>query len=371
MLPGNISEPARLGPALEKIHGPLPTDRSGPGGLPTVIMDAGLATKDNIRWLRARGYHWVTVRRGAREKPSQDPPAASFRTSKGQQAQAWELEASPGPDEAGGAEAETRLCVWSEGRQAKEDAILRKKRERFEAALRKLHAGLSKPRCLKRYDRVLEKVGRLKETHSLVAKQYEIKVQKGEKQRGKVLAKAVTLRRTAEHERGTQRAGSYVLRTSHTDWDLERVVRTYWRLTDIEATFRSLKGEVGLRPVYHTKAERIRAHLFIAVLAYHGVHFLRQRLAQAGRRDSWATLRGKLSRWTRVTTTLQAADGEWIEWRQDVRPDPEAAAIARELGLPAGLERTMRRKTPQALASASASKGQAGAGSGDTKGTEM
>ena len=216
---------------------------------------------------------------------------------------------SPGQDEPGGPEAEARLCVWSEGRQAKEDAILRKKRERFEAALRKLHAGLSKPRYLKRYDRVLEKVGRLKETHSLVAKQYEIKVKKGEKQRGKVLAQAVTLRRSAEHERGTERAGSYVLRTSHTDWDLERVVRTYWRLTDIEATFRSLKGEVGLRPVYHTKAERIRAHLFIAVLAYHGVHFLRQRLAQAGRRDSWATLRGKLSRWTRVTTTLQAADG--------------------------------------------------------------
>ena len=106
----------------------------------------------------------------------------SFRTSKGPRAQAWKLEAS---------------------------------------------AGLSKPRCLKRYDRVLEKVGRLKQTYSLVAKHYEIKVQKGKKQRGKVLAKAVTLRRTAEQERGMERAGSYVLRTSHTDWDLERVVRTY------------------------------------------------------------------------------------------------------------------------------------------------
>ena len=137
--------------------------------------------------------------------------------------------------------------------EAKEDAILRKKRERFEAALRKLHAGLSKPRCLKRYDRVLEKVGRLKETHSLVAKQYEIKVQTGEKKRGKVLAQAVTLRRTAEHGRGTERAGSYVLRTSHTDWDLERVVRTYWRLTDIEATFRSLKREVGEQPGLHAE----------------------------------------------------------------------------------------------------------------------
>ena len=107
------------------------------------------------------------------------------------------------------------------------------------------------------------------------------------------------------------------------------------------------------------------------MLAYDGVHFLRQRLAQAGRRDSWATLRGKLSRRTRVTTAVQAANGEWIEWRQDVRPDPGAAAIARELGLQAGLDRTMRLKTPRALASASASKWQAGPRSGDATGTEM
>ena len=53
---------------------------------------------------------------------------------------------------------------------------------------------------------------------------------------------------------------------------------------------------------------------------------------------------------------------------QDVRPDPEAAAIATELGLRVGLERTMRRKTPQALASVGASSGQAEGETGDTKG---
>lgn len=46
-------------------------------------------------------------------------------------------------------------------------------------------------------------------------------------------------------------------------------------LTHLEAVFRSLKSELGLRPVYHQNTDRVRAHLFITVLAYHLVHTLR------------------------------------------------------------------------------------------------
>ena len=106
-------------------------------------------------------------------------------------------------------------------------------------------------------------------------------------------------------------------------------------LADIEATFRSLKSEAGLRPVYHRMPERIRGHLFLAVLAYHAIHLLRRRLKAEGIDDSRATIRKKLSRWMRVTTRLQAADGAWIETRQDTRPDAEAAVIAEALGQPA------------------------------------
>ena len=81
-------------------------------------------------------------------------------------------------------------------------------------------------------------------------------------------------------------SGRYRLRISHVDWDLPSVVRTYWRLTDLEATFRSLKSELGLRPVWHQTHRQLCAHLFIAVLAYHGVHWLRQRLSAERRPDS-------------------------------------------------------------------------------------
>lgn len=52
-------------------------------------------------------------------------------------------------------------------------------------------------------------------------------------------------------------------------------------LTDLEAVFRSLKSELGMRPVFHQIAERVSGHLFISVLAYHLVHSIRYRLKKS------------------------------------------------------------------------------------------
>ena len=222
-------------------------------------------------------------------------------------------------------EHETRICIWSEQRQKKEDAILAGKRQRFERELAALHAGLTRKRCTKRYDKVIEKLGRLKQRYRLVAAHYDIGVEraadavvqrKGPRggQPRPVHATAVTWRLNATGAARDERAGSYELRTSRTAWELEQVVRTYWRLTEIEATFRSLKSELGLRPVWHRRQDRIRGHLFLGVLAFHAVHALRRRLAQSGIHDSWWTIRNKLAGWERVTSHAanrrRAADRE-------------------------------------------------------------
>ncbi|MFT6242005.1 MAG: transposase, partial [Akkermansiaceae bacterium] len=57
----------------------------------------------------------------------------------------------------------------------------------------------------------------------------------------------------------------YKLRTTLTDWDDETLWRTYTMLTDLESVFRSLKSELGMRPVYHQKEDRCDGHLFITV----------------------------------------------------------------------------------------------------------
>ena len=146
----------------------------------------------------------------------------------------------------------------------------------------------------------------------------------------------------AYHTHNT-RAGHYVLRTSHTEWSVEETVRTYWRLTELEATFQSLKSELGLRPVWHQLSKRIEGHLFIAVLALYGVNVIRTRLAAHGINHKWATLRTKLGRWQRTTIAVTTTDGSRIEVRRDVRPDPTASAIAKSAGTPYMPQKRIRR----------------------------
>ena len=227
VLPGNVSEPCTLADALAKLS-------LQAGAKPTVILDAGLSTADNLAWLRQQGYHWITVERG-KQAPPQEAAAASFRTRKDQLAEVWQL--------SGEADGELRLCVRSEGRRAKEEEMLQRQRERFEAALRALHEGLSKPRCTKRYERVTERLGRLKERHKQVASQYEVSVvmaadadagdgaktaRKGRRRPRPSLAAAVQWRPKDKHALLSDAAGTYLLRTSRTDWDLQRIVQTYW-----------------------------------------------------------------------------------------------------------------------------------------------
>ena len=152
--------------------------------------------------------------------------------------------------------------MWSQQRQQKDEAIVAWRRERFEAEVRALHAGLTRKGCTKHYDKVLE---RLKERYRQVAGQYDIAVERGSGEgRAAQLATAIRIELNGKHPARDAQAGMYVLSTSHTQWGPERVVQTYWQLAEIEAAFRSLKGEAGLRPIFHVKPSRIRAHLFLA-----------------------------------------------------------------------------------------------------------
>ena len=77
------------------------------------------------------------------------------------------------------------------------------------------------------------------------------------------------------------------------------------RLTDLDAVFRSLKSELGLRPIYHWKPQRAEAHLFVTVLAYQLVHVIRTRLQAHGERASWETLRAAHAPQVTIRATLE------------------------------------------------------------------
>ena len=212
---------------------------------------------------------------------------------------------------------------------------------RFETALTKLNDGLARPRAHKRLDQVWQRIGRLKAKHSRVASHYQVAVTANE---AGDQAGAVTWTRRPQDGSMVTHPGVYCLRSSETDWDEDALWRTYTTLTDVEAVFRSLKSELGLRPIYHRKPARADGHLFITVIAYQLVQILRTRLRAHGEHASWTTLRRILEGQQRVTATFRRPDGRTLHVRTATQAEPDQRAIYDALGVdphPGGVRKTL------------------------------
>ena len=201
--------------------------------------------------------------------------------------------------------------------------------QRFTERMQALSAGLSKKGRTKRYDKILQRIGRLQEKYARAAKDYDIKVEKDEKG---VNALSLSFKRI--NNKTKEYAGIYCLRTNITDWDAEKLWRTYIMLSDLESVFRSMKSELGMRPVYHQTTKRVDGHLWITLLAYHLVHHIRMRLKKRNIRDSWESLRKRMRTHIRITTTMRTEDGKVLHIRKASRPESWQLPIYRVLGLP-------------------------------------
>ena len=194
--------------------------------------------------------------------------------------------------------------------------------ERFIKELQKLSDGLTKKGSIKKYDRINQKIGRLKEKYSKVALQFDIKIIADDK-------KEKVTQLTWEHQpdKQSKEPGIYCIRTNQTELNNKEIWDTYRMLNDVEAAFRTLKTDLGLRPIYHQKTDRISGHIFISVLAYHILHAIRYQLLANNITDSWQTIQSKLSTHYRVTTTLKQKDNKTLHIRKSMQANPQQKAI--------------------------------------------
>ena len=310
---GNVSEPK----TLAEMVGALQNKEASHA--PTVVLDAGIATEENIAWLVENGYRYVVVSR----KPYRQFDAREAIEIKEDGALRIQAQRVVNADTG-----EVELYCHSSQREKKEQGIQELFARRFEAALQKLASGLHKKGTVKRYDKVLERLGRLKQKYSRAAQYYEVNVEHDETT-GK--ASAIHWRRIKSIEETLP--GVYCLRTNQAHWDEATLWHTYTMLTDLEAVFRSLKSELGLRPVFHHKTDRVSGHLFISVLAYHLVHVIRVQLKACGIHLSWEGVRRELRGQDRVTVELKRADGKTLHIRKVTRPEPRHQLIYDALGI--------------------------------------
>jgi transposase len=340
--PGNVSEPATLQQMVEQLRSPLgevagdraddPNCALDLRSAPTIVMDAGIASEGNIQWLRDHGFNYIVVSRKHRRLFDEEQCVA-VKEREHDTVRAYRVETD---------QDEVELYCHSERKAAKESAMQQRASQRLEAELQHLVEGLDRPRRLKRLDKVHEKIGRLRQKYSQVARYYDVTV---DGDADKNIATAIHVQRiTPAAEDKHAHPGVYCLRSNQTQWDEQQLWSTYTMLTDLEAVFRSLKSELGLRPVYHQKTHRVEAHLFITLLAYNLVHQLRCRLKSHGIHDSWDTIRTTMGTQVRITTGLRGENGKQIHIRKSCRSNADQQVVLRALGLkglPGNTERTV------------------------------
>jgi len=98
--------------------------------------------------------------------------------------------------------------------------------------------------------------------------------------------------------------GCYVIESTHQELTASEVWQMYMTILQVESAFRTLKSNLGLRPIHHQNEPRTEGHLFISVLAYHLLNAIEQELRKQGDTRRWSTIRTVLSTHQRSTVIL-------------------------------------------------------------------
>lgn len=323
---GNQYEGKTLGTmieSLEKSRPDLAKDR-------TVVMDAGIATADNLAYLQRRNWQYIVVNRGNDPFELDDLPKMTVIRRDRQGEIQVEVVRRQEPSE-------TLLLCRSKGRRDKENSMRSRQEKLFLERLEYYQKGLSEKNHTKKYAKILEMIGRLREKYPSASKLYDVEVTPTETKKGEPLqAKNITWNKRPGKDQEESWDGCYVLRTNCLDLKDQDIWETYVMLTKIEMAFQALKESLGLRPNFHQKEHRADSHLFISVLAYHILHAIEWKLQKHGDHRSWETIRQILSTHHRVTTEYKEKTTQGIEQkfiRKCSKPEPEQKVIYHHLGI--------------------------------------
>ncbi len=309
---GNQSEPETLLHMVQSLHRQDPTNNTKP----TVVIDAGIATEENLKELK-KHYHYIAVSRKKFDIPDNDDDYIVIKQNTENTVEAKRLVN----------DTEVVLYCKSTLKGKKEKSMQNRLRQQFEDQLSYVAKSIRKKGCTKRYDKVLERIGRLKERYKPLSRFYQIDVEEKD-------GVAVHIRWQYLQESADKRyAGGYFLRTDRLDLSEKEIWSIYIMLNQLEAAFRCLKSELLLRPVFHQKESRSDAHIFITVLAYHLLHSMRVRLKQRDIHHSWATIRDRMASHCRVTNRIQTEKKDILFIRKCSQPESFHKMIYEALGL--------------------------------------
>ena len=314
ILEGNTADPKSLPDMIEKLILENPANDVN-ANRTLVVLDAGIATEDNLALIKEKGYNYLCVSRSRLADYELEPGARTVKvldSTKKQEISLTEVKHEEGGD--------YFLEVKSPGKQLKEESMNRKFRQRFEEGLESIDASTRKKHGVKQYEKVIKRIGVLEARYPSIRRFYSISTKQDGQ--GNVTAVEWSLEVPDEMQFGT-----YFLRTNRdkldetTTWDYYNLIR------DIECTNRQLKTDLNLRPIYHKLDKNSDAHLFLGLLAYWIVNTIRFQLGQKGIKCYWTEIVRRMSTQKAVTSIAYNPLGEEVEMRICSDPTVRAAEI--------------------------------------------
>jgi transposase len=220
---------------------------------------------------------------------------------------------------------ELYVLAKSEGRRAKERAMRRKKLARLLRKLRTMR------RSCPRRDQLLLRIGAARKEAGSVARFVEVQVPRA----GEAVTRASFHFRLdkAKLKAAELQDGHYLLRSNLVEEDPALLWERYIQLMQIEAAFKTLKSELGLRPIYHQLEHRVEAHIFVAFLAYCLLVTLKNRLQALAPGLTPKAVLEKLAGIQMLDVYLPTTDGRYLIMPRYTQPEPDQAILLHKLQL--------------------------------------
>lgn len=288
-------------------------------------MDRGMVSEENLEYLRERNGLYIV-----------GTPKSQLRKFEHQllELRDWK-QVEPGvevklfdhPDDQS---PERYVLCRSQARYEKEAAMLRRQRDRLRKKLLEIEASLKKRRA--RPAALERRIGKWLGRHTAAEKIFEVEVLVEE-------GWAVGLRITEDQSKLTWAGaahGAYLLRSNCTEEDPAKLWRWYIHLTEVEDAFRTGKSDLGLRPVYHHREDRVQAHILVCFLALAMWRCLEMWLKAKGLGDCARQVLEELDTIRSMDVVLPVKQNKEVRLRVVGKPDKlTAELLARmELKLP-------------------------------------
>ena len=272
---GNIADTVTVGDMIADLR-----KHSGRISDKTVVMDAGFASEQNLTYLSGQGIKYVCVSR-KRVKDYQVDQQATVHILKDRRDNPIEL-AVFNPQ----GYKDTWMYIKSEQKRIKEQSMSNKLSRRFEEELEGLVRGIDKKGTTKKSEKVWERIGRIKQKHRMVSGKYIIDVEA----KDGTATKVSWQQKKGQEDKTDQNYGVYFIRTNYEKPQEAQLWKIYNTIREVESTFRCLKSDLQIRPIYHQKDERVESHIYLTILAYQLVNTIRYMLKEKGIHHDWRNI---------------------------------------------------------------------------------